>query len=130
MAARFFLGISVLIWLPYGIYCFIDPAMLAGAGGVEATTPTGTTEIRAMYGGLQAAIGLLAAAGLVQASLRRPALIALTFLTFGLALARLVGASLDDSFSTYTVGALVFEFLSAGISSWLWANSADSPVRA
>ena len=34
---------------------------LAGAGGVEATTPTGTTEIRAMYGGLQAAIGLLAA---------------------------------------------------------------------
>ena len=81
-----------------------------------------------MYGGLQAAIGLLAAAGLAHASLRRPALVALTFLTFGLALARLVGASLDDSFSTYTVGALIFEILSAGISSWLWATSTDSPV--
>jgi len=130
VAVQFFLGFSVLIWLPYGVYCFIDPSMLAGAGGVEATTPTGTTEIRAMYGGLQAAIGLLAAAGLAHASLRRPALVALTFLTFGLALARLVGASLDDSFSTYTVGALIFEIFSAGISSWLWATSTDSPVRA
>ncbi len=113
MAARWFLAASVLIWLPYGLWCFLDPGTLAGSAGVTATTPTGVTELRAMYGGLQMAIGLLAAAGVAHASARRPALLALAFLAGGLAVSRLIGGILDDSFSAYTTGATIFEFVTA-----------------
>ena len=113
MAARWFLAASVLIWFPYGIWCFLDPGTLAGSAGVEATTPTGVTELRAMYGGLQMSIGLLAAAGFAHVSARRPALLALAFLAGGLAVSRLIGGILDDSFSGYTTGAVIFELATA-----------------
>ena len=41
MAARIFLAIFGLFSLPYGIYCFVDPAFLAPFAGVAATTTTG-----------------------------------------------------------------------------------------
>lgn len=122
MAARWFLAVNVLIWFPYGAWCFIDPGFLAGAAGVEATTPTGVTELRAMYGGLQMAIGLMAAAGFVHASARRSVLLALAFLTGGLALTRLVGGVIDDSFSAYTTGAVIFEMALALIAIRLLAR--------
>ena len=50
MAARIFLALSALVWLLYGLYCLLVPGSLAEAAGVAATTPTGTTELRAMYG--------------------------------------------------------------------------------
>lgn len=109
---RVFLAISALVWLPYGLYCFFDPAYLSGAAGVASASATGTIELRAMYGGLQAALGVLAAAACVQASLQRPALLALAFLCAGLFTARLLGAVLGGDFSPYTMFALVFELLS------------------
>ena len=54
LAVRIFLALSALIWLPYGVFCLIQPQFLAGAAGVAFTSPTGSTEIRAMYGGLSA----------------------------------------------------------------------------
>lgn len=115
MAARWFLAANVLIWFPYGLWCFLNPAALAGSAGVDATTPTGVTELRAMYGGLQMSIGLLAAAGFAHLSARRSALLALAFLAGGLAVSRLIGGIIDDSFSTYTTGAVIFEFVTAVI---------------
>jgi hypothetical protein len=50
--ARAFLVCSVLVWLPYGIYCFLVPGALADYAGVVGATATGSTELRAMYGGL------------------------------------------------------------------------------
>lgn len=126
MAVRLFLGISLVIWTGYGFYCFFVPASLETGAGILAMTPAGTAELRAMYGGLQIAIGLLAGAGLVYASLRRTALVALTFLTGGLAIARLIGAGLDGGFGDYTNAALVFEFVSTAISLGLWMRSESS----
>ena len=54
---RLFLAANALLWLPYGLYCFLVPEFLAEAAAVSATTSTGTVELRAMYGGLQAGIG-------------------------------------------------------------------------
>jgi hypothetical protein len=115
MAVRVFLAFSVLLWLPYGVYCFFDPGFLAGAAGIVSQSPTGSTELRAMYGGLQAAIGGLALAGVVSGPLRRPALIALGFLAAGLALARLGGAALDGGISAYTLAGLGFEITTAAL---------------
>ena len=115
---KLFLGLETLVWLPYGIYCFVAPAALAQSGGVAFQTPTGSTELRAMYGGLQAALGLLAFAGMQRVSLTRPALITLATVTAGLGSARLLGALSDSAWSAYTLMGLVFE-----VGSVLWATS-------
>lgn len=108
---RAFLGLMVLLWLPYGLYCFVQPGFLAEAAGVAATNPTGSTELRAMYGGLQIGIGALALAALLRADLVRPALLALAFLAGGLGGSRLLGAALDDGWSFYTGMGLGIEFV-------------------
>ena len=113
VAARIFLALSALIWLPYGLFCALQPGYLAEAAGVVATTPTGTTELRAMYGGLQAAIGCL------RGAVTRTALVALGTLAAGLGSARLLGLALDGGFSAYTGFGLGFEWTSALVARWL-----------
>jgi len=115
MGTRIFLGLSALVWLPYGLYCFFAPASLVEAAGVVGQTATGTTEVRAMYGGLQSALGILLGSAVLRASLVRPALLAVAFATGGLGVARLFGLLLDGGLSSYTGMALAFEFTSAGI---------------
>lgn len=113
MWLRPFLAFSALAWLPYGLLCWLQPELLAGIAGVAAGTTTGTVELRAMYGGLQVALGVLSAAAFLRPSLRRPALIALSFVGAGLFTARGLGALLACELSGYTAGALLFElFLS------------------
>ncbi|MGH0037651.1 MAG: DUF4345 family protein [Myxococcota bacterium] len=119
MAARIFLGLSALVWLPYGIYCFLRPAALAESAGVAAQTDVGSVEIQAMYGGLQAGIGVLCALGALRPALREPALIALLFLAAGLALARLGGLASVGSLDPYNGFALVFEGATVALAAWL-----------
>lgn len=128
MATRIFLILSALLWLPYGIYCFLDPGSLAGAAGVSFQSPTGSTELRAMYGGLQAALGALAGLAAFRPALLRPALLAIAFLTAGLGTARLLGSALDGDLSSYTAMGLGFEFASAVIASLLLRRSAATLV--
>lgn len=115
MAARIFLGLSALVWLPYGVFCLAQPEFLESAAGVAASTATGTVELRAMYGGLQAAIGTLCALGCLSLAWRGHALVALGLLAAGLGLARLIGVVAGGGLSSYTAMALVLEFASAGL---------------
>jgi hypothetical protein len=119
MLARVFLALSALVWLLYGLFCALVPGSLASAAGVVATTATGTTELRAMYGGLQAAIGALALAGCLRGAMTRTALVAIGALTFGLGTARLLGLWLDGGYTAYTGFGLGFEWGSALIARWL-----------
>lgn len=118
MQGRWFLALSALGWFPYGLFCFFAPTALAANAGVTFISPTGATEMRAMYGGLQAALGLLAFAGMQRPSLTRPALVALFTVTAGLGVARLLGTVTDGAWSLYTLLGLLFEFGSAA-----WAGS-------
>jgi hypothetical protein len=106
----FLLGVA---FLPYGLYCFAFPGFLADAAGVAATTPTGTVEIRAMYGGLQAGFGALLRAAARDPRLTLAGLAATAFVMPGLATTRLLAAILDGELSMYTAGALVFEIASS-----------------
>ena len=117
--SRMFLGLSAAMWFLYGLYCFFVPGVLAGSAGVAATTPTGLVELRAMYGGLQMALGVLAGLGLTRADLTRTALITLGLVTLGLGSTRALSALFSGSWSAYTAMALVIEFGSAA-----WARSA------
>ncbi|MBX3024354.1 DUF4345 domain-containing protein [bacterium] len=118
MHGRWFLALSALVWFPYGLFCFFNPVALAGGAGVVFTTATGASELRAMYGGLQAALGLLAFAGMQRETLRRPALVTLFTVTAGLGIARLLGAVSDGAWSGYTLMGLVFEW-----GSMLWSGA-------
>lgn len=109
MGARIFLAAMAIVWLPYGLYCFLDPGALRALAGVEASTPTAMTELRAMYGGLQSAVGALALLATVRPRLERAAIIMLAAILLGLAAARLLGVVLDDSWSSYTAMGLTFE---------------------
>ena len=120
MAARIFLAIFGLFSLPYGIYCFVDPAFLAPFAGVAATTTTGTIEIQAMYGGLQAGFGALALFGALRVEHLRSVLLSTAFLVTGLGLFRLLGAMRAGELSSYTVQGLAFEIPSAMIAIGLY----------
>jgi hypothetical protein len=102
MSVRVFLGLVAVLFVPYGIYCFFVPGSLAEIAGVASTTATGSTELRAMYGGLQTGLGLLAGLAVVRPDLVRPALLAVAFAAGGLFSARFVGSALDSGWSQYT----------------------------
>ena len=122
MAERIFLIFSVVIWIPYGLYCLYDPAFLQEAAGVAATSDTGTTELRAMYGGLQVAIGLLALFALMDATRVRSTLWCLAILIGGIGIARVLGALLAGDASSYTLGGVSFELVAATWATWLLAR--------
>ena len=119
MFVRLFLALSALVWVPYGLFCFFRPEYLSEAAGVASASPTGTLELRAMYGGLQAAFGVLAGLAVFRPPLRRPALVTLAFATGGLFIARLGGIGIGTEMSGYTAGALAFELVSTAIAIWL-----------
>ena len=119
MAERIFLAVNALIWLPYGLACLLDPGSLAEAAGVGALSATGTTELRAMYGGLQGAIGVWAGFACWRPSAALPVLTALLVLPAGLFVTRLGGALVDDAFTGYTLGALGLEAGIAGVAALL-----------
>ncbi len=115
MFERGVLIFSAIIWLPYGLYCFFQPGSLAEAAGVVATTPTATTELRAMYGGLRMAIGAQVLVSLAKPRLANGTLLTLVFLSGGLASARLLGFLMDGGWSSYTAAGLGFETTSCGL---------------
>ena len=118
MFVPIFLGLSAVLWLPYGVFCFLRPDYLAGAAGVTAASATGVIELRAMYGGLQAAIGVLSGLACARAGLRRAALVTLLCVYAGLGLSRLGATLAAGELSSYTGFALVLELGSATLTAW------------
>ena len=129
MIARLFLGLQVLLFIPHGLYCLVNPGMLAGAAGVAATSVTGTIELQAMYGGLQVSVGVLCLLGLLRKDLEQVALTTLLFLFAGLAVVRVSLGLMHGDFSGYTVFAMAYETFCLLFLGWwlLLRPSAASP---
>ncbi len=123
MGARLFLALSAAVWLPYGLYCFVDPAFLGDAAEVAFTGPTGSTEIRAMYGGLQMGMGILCARGALRADWQETALRTTLVLVSGLFLSRAGGVLIDGSPSAYTAMGLFFEGASSAAAAYFQRTS-------
>jgi len=119
MATRIFLGLTALLWIPYGLYCFFQPGALADAAGVAFTSPTGATDLRATYGGLTAALGTLALLGALRSDWARHALVTLGTACAGFGVARLLGTALDGGVGAYTIQALLLEFVTLACVLWL-----------
>lgn len=109
MWVRGLMGALALMWLGYGGWCFLHPEYLREAAGIAALNATGSVDLRATYGGLQAAIGALLLGGAIQPALTRGVLLVYGVLCAGLGSARLGGALLEAEWSDYTLFAVCFE---------------------
>ncbi len=121
MATKIFLGINALLFIGYGLVCLVSPSVVADQTGLQLATGVASVEVRAMYGGLQTAVGLLCLAG--APGLQPGVLLAMVFLFFGLASGRMLGIAIDSEPGSYNIFALLFETVFAVISVALLARS-------
>ena len=112
MFEKLLLSASWLIFLGYGLACFINPELPAALAGLSIESGDGFAEMGAMYGGLQFGVGVFC---LMCAAIPVHTRAGLLLLLLGIgciALARLVSAwDADWMVGSYTWGALAFELL-------------------
>jgi len=112
--ARGYMIINGLMFAGYGIYCLIQPQAVADLTAMTASS-TALTEIRAMYGGLQTALGIYLLMMALKPRCMESALVAMCMIYGGLCTARAIGLFLlggDD----YNTPAFAFEFTSTLLS--------------
>ena len=114
-----YLIFTLMVWLPWGLVCIFDTQIIAEIIGVTSVNPAGNTDIRAMYGGVQLGIGLMAALALYDGAYFKNLLFTLAFLGSCLALSRSYGIVVDGSGTLYTWGVIGYEYFAA-ISAITW----------
>ena len=117
--ARIFLILSGLVLTIYGFYCLFNPWALQELTSMVLTNATAITEVRAMYGGLEVTIGLYLIICGSKQSMIMQGLLLVAFCFVGLSSARAFGICIDNDSSTYNLSALIYEFSSALIASFL-----------
>jgi hypothetical protein len=100
-----FLGFNSLFWLPWGFVNLVWPKawagdVISGMDVYDLSSAVARTEVRAMYGGLQMAIGLFALLGVFKPKYRDAALVFFVIALTGLSLCRL-GGMIAEGESSY-----------------------------
>jgi hypothetical protein len=126
MPSKIFLAAMGLVFAGYGLMCLFVPGTVADATGMGLTSEVAEAEVRAMYGGLQFAVGALALSGAVRPELERTALISLCFLFAGLAGGRLFAILLASDPGGYNYAACAFEAASLAVAFLLLRRSPQS----
>ena len=105
-----------------GLYLF-DPSIMAEPMGVAATSPAGTNDLRATYGGFQLGVAAFLWWCLREPSRQAAGLVGLAAVIGGLGLCRAIGLVVDG-FSGGMFGATVFELGWAAICLYLYGREA------
>jgi len=112
MLSKIVLWLAAIGFTPYGFMCLIEPSTATDYAGLTMTNGDAFVEISAMYGGLQAGLGLLCLLGALKPKFSRTGLTAVAFVIGGLVIGRSVGFSVgSDPVTNYTYGALAFEWV-------------------
>ena len=117
MFAKLLLIINGLTFIIYGLACAFDPSLPAGYIGMELGQAGGHVEFLAMYGGLQAALGIFFLYCGLHSSSRKAGLKCLALFLGGLGLARLVGL-LTHGVDNYNLAAACYELGVALLALW------------
>jgi len=110
--SRIILAFTGCIFALYGLVCLANPATPAGYAGMEIAQASASTEVIAMYGGLQTALGVLLVAWAWRPHLVVPALVLVLVTVGGLALGRGSGLLRNGS-DAYNLGAVGYEATTA-----------------
>ena len=112
MLTQVFLATNSLFWLPWGLINLIWPE--SWAGGVipnmdvyDLSNAVARIEVRAMYGGLQMAIGIFALVGALRPKHRDSAFLFFLLALTGLALCRLAGMLVEGESTYLSFGATI-----------------------
>ena len=114
--------VDALIFLGLGAVMLYDPLPLLAGVGVGAVGPesvAGSTELRAMYGGLELGLGLFCLLGLLRPAYLAPALAMSTLALAGLGAGRLAGILLAAP-TPLLLKLLLSEVVSAGLNAVAW----------
>jgi hypothetical protein len=111
--ARIVLGLTAIMFGGHGAMCLLNPETIATESGIGLPSPGAATEVRAMYGGLEFALGAYFAASASRAQWAHNGIIVLVVAFSGLALARGAGLLMQAGADAYNVRAVVYEGMSA-----------------
>ena len=109
MLCKIFLGVTGFVFASYGLMCLFVPTTVGEAAELGLASEVAVAEVRAMYGGLQLAIGVLALLGSFRPALEKTALLSLCFLFAGLAGGRLFAIALASEAGVYNYAAFGYE---------------------
>jgi hypothetical protein len=112
------LALAGLSFIGFGVAFVVSPAEMAGVVGLVAETPSALTEVRAMYGGLEIALGMVLLTLLRGATAQVIGLRVAAFAFGGLALGRLTGLVVDGFWQPFTWLLMAVEILSASLCVW------------
>jgi Domain of unknown function (DUF4345) len=113
--ARAVLGIAAVVFIPFGVWAFLDPVAIAGLTQVQLPTATALADGRAVYGGLTLGLGVFFALCAAHPAFVRPGLWALLLTVGGAFLGRLAGVIADGAGTTETYRTLIAEFTVAAL---------------
>ncbi|MFQ5415984.1 MAG: DUF4345 family protein [Myxococcota bacterium] len=129
LLSKITLGFTGILFVGYGLWCAVDPDVVAGYSGLVYETPGAATEVRAMYGGLEAGFGLFLLYGLANPAYRMPALMVTLFQVGGLVLCRTIGIALSGADAYNTGGAVIEGSITALAAASLWrVRHSGAPV--
>jgi hypothetical protein len=124
-----FLVANSLFWLPWGFINLVWPkswsgAVITGMDVYDLSTAMARTEVRAMYGGLQMAIGVFALLGAFRPRYRNAALVFFVLALTGLSLCRLGGMIAEDesSYLSFTTSIAPGQYNQVGLAMYELPN--------
>lgn len=127
MLAKIALSLAALGFLGFGVAALIAPVATMAGADLVLSDPRAIVEVRAFYGGLEIALGILLVLGF-SAKYQSAGLLLGFASYFGIALARALGMLLSGTSSNFLWFALATELLFAGLCglAW-WRNRAVLP---
>ncbi len=121
--ARLFLIYAVLMLAGFGVLSLLNPQALARMVGMQLTTTTAISDVRAVYGGLEIALALFLVWCLLDAS-RMSLGLGFTAAAFGfVAAGRGLGVLLDRPVTSLTLKVLAVEAATALVAWLLWSRT-------
>ena len=107
--AQGFLLLQGVAFFGLGVWFLIEPTTMASVIGLAPENPAGFAELRAVYGGLEIALGVFLLVTGFQANWSKTGLWLLLSCYGGITTGRIVGILLDQPDDTFTLQLLSFE---------------------
>jgi uncharacterized protein DUF4345 len=122
---RWFLLLTGVVFAAIGVYTLVDPAQTLALVGLQVIEVSSRNEMRAVYGGLNLAVGLYLCAAFGNAGLRPAALTFIALITGGLVFGRLVSLVVDGMPNTAIWYFLAIEVTGCVLALLLRRNAAN-----
>lgn len=130
MLGKVILWISTAVFVSYGLVSLVSPAVPAGFAGLVISNGNAYGEIASMYGGLQTGIGVFCLMAAIRPDFYRAGLALIAIGIGALAVARLIAVLTNaEPVTSYTYGALVYEFLTATLATIALLKDKTSPEK-